>query len=88
MPAQPIAATCPLCGQRRRSLPSQVFQDRLSWRLLRKPVRSVQGDFLIRIGLDFLKPVLTLLVWGLVVSTLLSMDQRFWFSRAAAKPVF
>jgi phosphatidylglycerophosphate synthase len=46
------------------------------------------GDFLIRIGLDFLKPVLTLLVWGLVVSTLVSMGQRFRFSRAAAKPVF
>jgi hypothetical protein len=36
MPAQPIAATCPLCRQQRRYLPSQVFQGRLSWKLLRK----------------------------------------------------
>jgi hypothetical protein len=38
MPAQPIAATCPLCGEQLRYLPSQVFQGYLSWRLLRKPV--------------------------------------------------
>jgi hypothetical protein len=37
IPAQPIAATCPLCGQQRRYLPSQVFEGRLSWRLLRSP---------------------------------------------------
>jgi phosphatidylglycerophosphate synthase len=43
------------------------------------------GDFLIRLGLHFLKPVLTLVVWGLVVSTLISMGQRFWFSRTAAR---
>jgi len=42
-------------------------------------------DFLIRLGLNFLQPVLTLLVWGLVVSTLISMGQRFWFSRIAAR---
>jgi RNase P subunit RPR2 len=42
MPAQPIVATCPLCGQQRRYLPSQVFQGRLSWKLLRKPVRSAE----------------------------------------------
>jgi phosphatidylglycerophosphate synthase len=46
------------------------------------------GDFLIRLGLHFLKPVLTLVVWGLVVSTLISMGQRFWFSRTAAKGFF
>jgi hypothetical protein len=43
VPAQPIAATCPLCGEERRYLPSQVFQGRLSWRLLRKPVQSTGG---------------------------------------------
>lgn len=43
------------------------------------------GDFLIRLGLHFLKPVLALVVWGLVVSTLISMGQRFWFSRTAVK---
>jgi hypothetical protein len=45
MPAQPIAATCPLCGQQRRYLPSQVFEGRSSWRLLRKPVQSVKRAF-------------------------------------------
>ena len=45
------------------------------------------GDFLIRLGLTFLQPLLTLLVWGLVASTLISMGQRFWFSRTAAKSV-
>jgi hypothetical protein len=42
MPAQPIAATCPLCGEQRRYLPSQVFQGRLSWRLLKKPVERAR----------------------------------------------
>jgi hypothetical protein len=43
VPAQPIAAKCPLCGQHRRYLPSEVFQGRLSHMLLRKPVRTADG---------------------------------------------
>ena len=38
MPAQPIAAKCPLCGEHRRYLPSEVFQGRLSHMFIRKPV--------------------------------------------------
>jgi CDP-diacylglycerol--glycerol-3-phosphate 3-phosphatidyltransferase len=34
------------------------------------------GDILIRLGLTFLQPLLTLLVWILVVSTLISMGER------------
>ena len=33
-------------------------------------------DILIRLGLDFLQPLLTILVWALVFSTLVSMAQR------------
>jgi hypothetical protein len=33
LPAQPIAANCPLCGEHRRYLPSEVFQGRLSYKL-------------------------------------------------------
>lgn len=36
-------------------------------------------DILIRMGLRFLQPLLTLLVWMLVFSTLLSMGQRLMF---------
>jgi hypothetical protein len=43
VPAQPIIAVCPLCGEERRYLPSQVFQGHLSWKLMRKPVRSAGG---------------------------------------------
>ncbi|HTR36717.1 MAG TPA: CDP-alcohol phosphatidyltransferase family protein [Bryobacteraceae bacterium] len=38
-------------------------------------------DCLIRIGLSFLAPLLTLLVWLLVATTLLSMAQRLMFRR-------
>ena len=38
-------------------------------------------DILIRMGLGFLHPWLTLLVWMLVLSTLVSMGQRLMFSR-------
>jgi len=37
------------------------------------------ADCLIRIGLRFLEPLLTILVWLLVLSTLLSMGQRLMF---------
>jgi phosphatidylglycerophosphate synthase len=40
-------------------------------------------DILIRMGLMFLQPVLTILVWLLVVSTLVSMAQRLMLSRGA-----
>jgi hypothetical protein len=43
MPAQPIAAQCPLCGEYRRYLPSEVFLGRLSHAMLRKPVRTADG---------------------------------------------
>jgi phosphatidylglycerophosphate synthase len=39
-------------------------------------------DILIRLGLQFLRPALIVLVWGLVLSTVVSMGQRLWFSRS------
>jgi CDP-diacylglycerol---glycerol-3-phosphate 3-phosphatidyltransferase len=38
-------------------------------------------EILIRIGLRFLQPVLTILVWLLVLSTVVSMGQRLMFRR-------
>jgi hypothetical protein len=43
MPAQPVAALCPLCGEHRRYLPAEVFLGRLSHLFLRKPVRTADG---------------------------------------------
>src|SRR5438309_385867 len=40
-------------------------------------------DILIRLGVRFLWPLLTLLVWMLVLSTLISMGQRLMFTRLA-----
>lgn len=40
-------------------------------------------DMLIRLGAHFLQPLLTILVWALVLSTLVSMAQRLRFSRLA-----
>jgi phosphatidylglycerophosphate synthase len=40
-------------------------------------------DILIRLGARFLQPLLTILIWVLVLSTLVSMGQRFRFSRLA-----
>ena len=40
-------------------------------------------DILIRLGMHFLQPLLTLLVWMLVLSTLISMGQRLMFTRLA-----
>ena len=40
-------------------------------------------DILIRLGVRFLQPLLTILVWVLVLSTLVSMGQRLMFSRLA-----
>jgi CDP-diacylglycerol---glycerol-3-phosphate 3-phosphatidyltransferase len=40
-------------------------------------------DIVIRLGARFLRPVLTVFVWALVLSTLVSMGQRFRFSRLA-----
>jgi CDP-diacylglycerol---glycerol-3-phosphate 3-phosphatidyltransferase len=45
-------------------------------------------DILIRLGARFLQPLLTVLVWVLVVSTLISMGQRLIFSRLAAAEHF
>lgn len=36
------------------------------------------GDVLIRLGVSGLRPVLPLLAWALVVSTVLSMGERLW----------
>ncbi len=38
-------------------------------------------DSLIRLGVRFLQPLLTILVWALVLSTLISMGQRFLMFR-------
>jgi hypothetical protein len=38
-------------------------------------------DILIRLGWGALRPVLTLLVWALVASTLVSMAERLWAVR-------
>jgi hypothetical protein len=43
VPSQPIAARCPLCGEHRRYLPSEVFLGRLSYMFIRKPVRAADG---------------------------------------------
>jgi CDP-diacylglycerol--glycerol-3-phosphate 3-phosphatidyltransferase len=43
------------------------------------------GDILIRLGLTFLQPLLTLLVWILVVSTLISMAERLRAVRALSR---
>jgi hypothetical protein len=44
VPAQPIAARCPICGDHRRYLPSEVFLGRLSHLLMiRNPVRTADG---------------------------------------------
>jgi phosphatidylglycerophosphate synthase len=43
------------------------------------------GDFLIRLGLHVLRPALLVLVWGLIVSTFISIAQRFWFSWTATR---
>ena len=44
MPAQPIAAKCPIYGEHRQYLPSEVFLGRLSHLLMvRKPVRTADG---------------------------------------------
>jgi hypothetical protein len=40
LPAQPVAAQCPLCGEHRGYLPSDVFLGRLSHLMMRKPVRT------------------------------------------------
>jgi len=41
-PAQPVAVKCPLCGEHRWYLPSEIFAGRLSYQLRKKPVRSVR----------------------------------------------
>ncbi len=43
LPASWITAKCPLCGELRAYLPTETFQGRLSWKLLRKPVRTADG---------------------------------------------
>ncbi len=40
MPSSWIIAECPLCGEKRRYLPPEIFRGRLSVQLMRKPVRS------------------------------------------------
>lgn len=38
-----IAMKCPLCGEYRRYLATEIFQGRLSWKLVRKPVQTADG---------------------------------------------
>jgi phosphatidylglycerophosphate synthase len=40
-------------------------------------------EILIQLGASWMQPLLTILVWGLVISTLVSMGQRLMFSRSA-----
>lgn len=40
------------------------------------------GDILVRLGLSGLQPLVTLLAWGLVASTLCSMGERLWAATA------
>jgi hypothetical protein len=41
MPDSWIIAECPLCGEKRRYLPADIFRGRLSSRLMQKSVQSV-----------------------------------------------
>jgi hypothetical protein len=41
LPDSWIIAKCPLCGEKRRYLPSEIFRGRLSPRLGPKPVQSL-----------------------------------------------
>jgi RNase P subunit RPR2 len=43
LPASWIAVKCPLCGEHRRYLATEVFQGRVSYQVLKKPVRSAHG---------------------------------------------
>jgi phosphatidylglycerophosphate synthase len=43
------------------------------------------GDVLVRAGLGALRPAVTALAWGLVVSTLVSMGERLWAIRRASR---
>ena len=43
LPASWIAVKCPLCSEHRRYLPTEVFQGRVFYALVRKPGRSAQG---------------------------------------------
>ena len=40
LPSSWIIAACPLCGEKRRYLPADIFQGRVSAALLKKPVQS------------------------------------------------
>jgi hypothetical protein len=45
MPDTWIVAVCPLCGESRHYLPTDIFRGRLSVLLARKPVRSERWNF-------------------------------------------
>jgi hypothetical protein len=42
LPASWIATRCPLCGEDRSYLPTEVFSGRVSFAFMRKPVRSAE----------------------------------------------
>jgi hypothetical protein len=44
MPASWIAAKCPMCGEHRRYLPTEIFQGRVAWELLPWPVGLKQNQ--------------------------------------------
>jgi hypothetical protein len=46
LPSSWIATKCPLCGEHRRYLPTEIFQGRIAFQLAKKPVRSAQGGAL------------------------------------------
>lgn len=45
LPDSWIVAECPLCGERRRYLPADIFQDRAAHELLAKPRGSKIGGY-------------------------------------------
>ncbi len=42
MPEYWIVAACPLCGQKRRYLPAEIFQGRLSHQVVEQRVRGLR----------------------------------------------
>ena len=58
MPDTWIVARCPLCGEKRRYLPSEIFKGKLSPNLGPKPVRSAGGASVPNTskGVSFVRP--------------------------------
>jgi len=41
MPSSWVATKCPLCGELRQYIPTEIFQGRVSYQAIKKPVRTV-----------------------------------------------